>query len=69
MEAAKPSSLDDFLFDLRGYLVIEQAAAPDLVTASGRGVTPRSGRRSQSSVLQVSLRLVLTRFGRGWRRR
>ena len=31
MEAAKPSSLDDFLFDLRGYLVIEQAAAPDLV--------------------------------------
>ena len=31
MEPKKPSALDDFLFDLQGYLVVEQAAEPELV--------------------------------------
>lgn len=31
MEPQTPTSLDDFLFDLRGYLVLEQAVAPDLL--------------------------------------
>src|SRR3954449_8143252 len=28
---ATPTELDDYLFDLRGYLVLQQALAPDLV--------------------------------------
>lgn len=31
MEPRTPTALDDFLFDLRGYLVLEQAVAPDLL--------------------------------------
>ncbi len=31
MAIASPSALDDFLFDLRGYLVLKQAVEPDLV--------------------------------------
>jgi len=31
MEARQPTALDDFLFDLRGYLVIEQAVEPALI--------------------------------------
>ena len=27
----QPTALDDFLFDLRGYLILEQAVAPDLL--------------------------------------
>ncbi|MCX6380346.1 MAG: phytanoyl-CoA dioxygenase family protein [Armatimonadetes bacterium] len=33
MESRFPSALDDFLFDLRGYLVLENAVAPDLLSA------------------------------------
>jgi len=31
VEAAKPSPLDDYLFDLRGYLILRNVIAPDLV--------------------------------------
>jgi hypothetical protein len=31
MEARTPSALDDFLFDLRGYLILERAISPDLL--------------------------------------
>ena len=31
MEARQPSALDDFFFDLRGYLVLKQAAEPELI--------------------------------------
>jgi ectoine hydroxylase-related dioxygenase (phytanoyl-CoA dioxygenase family) len=31
MEPRTPTALDDFLFDLRGYLVLQQAVAPDLL--------------------------------------
>ncbi len=31
MAIASPSALDDFLFDLRGYLVLKQVVEPDLV--------------------------------------
>jgi hypothetical protein len=31
--AENPTALDDFLFDLRGYLILEQAVAPDLIDA------------------------------------
>src|SRR6266508_1448003 len=31
MEARHPSALDDFFFDLRGYLVLKQAAEPELI--------------------------------------
>ncbi len=31
MAIASPSALDDFLFDLRGYLVLKQAVEPDLL--------------------------------------
>jgi hypothetical protein len=30
-----PTALDDYLFDLRGYLILEQALEPDLVDALG----------------------------------
>jgi ectoine hydroxylase-related dioxygenase (phytanoyl-CoA dioxygenase family) len=33
MELRKPTALDDFFFDLRGYLVLEQAIEPELVDA------------------------------------
>ena len=31
MEARQPTPLDDFLFDLRGYLVLKNAVEPELV--------------------------------------
>ena len=31
MEAMRPTPLDDFLFDLRGYLILKQAVEPELV--------------------------------------
>src|SRR5215203_5169699 len=31
MEARTPSALDDFFFDLRGYLVLKQAVEPELL--------------------------------------
>jgi ectoine hydroxylase-related dioxygenase (phytanoyl-CoA dioxygenase family) len=31
METRKPSELDDFLFDLRGYLILKNAVEPELV--------------------------------------
>jgi ectoine hydroxylase-related dioxygenase (phytanoyl-CoA dioxygenase family) len=31
VEARKPTPLDDFLFDLRGYLILENAVEPDLL--------------------------------------
>ena len=33
MQLRSPSALDDFLFDLRGYLVLEQAVDPELLDA------------------------------------
>lgn len=33
METRKPSALEDFLFDLRGYLILENAIEPDLLDA------------------------------------
>ena len=33
MESRQPTPLDDFLFDLRGYLILKQAVEPDLVDA------------------------------------
>ena len=33
---ARPSALDDYLFDLRGYLVIEKAVGPDLLARLNR---------------------------------
>ena len=36
MDPRHPSALDDFLFDLRGYLVLKQAAEPDLLDALNR---------------------------------
>lgn len=33
MEPRTPTPLDDFLFDLRGYLILERAVAPDLLAA------------------------------------
>jgi phytanoyl-CoA dioxygenase PhyH len=31
--AAQPSAMDDYLFDLRGYIILEQAVEPELVDA------------------------------------
>src|SRR5688500_10226323 len=31
METRVPSALDDFLFDLNGYLILKNAAGPDLL--------------------------------------
>ena len=33
MEDKKPNALDEYLFDLRGYLIVEQAMDPELVDA------------------------------------
>lgn len=33
MEPRKPTPLDDFLFDLRGYLILEKAVEPELVAS------------------------------------
>jgi ectoine hydroxylase-related dioxygenase (phytanoyl-CoA dioxygenase family) len=33
MDARTPTALDDFLFDLRGYLILENAVGPELVAA------------------------------------
>jgi ectoine hydroxylase-related dioxygenase (phytanoyl-CoA dioxygenase family) len=33
MQPAQPTALDDFLFDLRGYLILKQAAEPELLDA------------------------------------
>ena len=38
MALASPSALDDFLFDLRGYLVLKQAVEPDLVDDLNRAI-------------------------------
>jgi ectoine hydroxylase-related dioxygenase (phytanoyl-CoA dioxygenase family) len=38
MEPRQPTPLDDFLFDLRGYLVLKQAADRDLIDALNRAV-------------------------------
>ena len=36
MKARHPSALDDFFFDLRGYLILENAVEPDLLDALNR---------------------------------
>jgi len=38
MAIASPSALDDFLFDLRGYLVLKQAVEPELVDDLNRAI-------------------------------
>ncbi|MGQ0605036.1 MAG: phytanoyl-CoA dioxygenase family protein [Anaerolineales bacterium] len=38
MNSTQPSSLDDFFFDLRGYLVLKQAITPELVAALNAGI-------------------------------
>ncbi len=38
MEPRQPSALDDFLFDLRGFLILEQAAEPELVDDLNRTI-------------------------------
>jgi hypothetical protein len=38
MEARTPSALDDYLFDLRGYLILEQALSADEVAALDAGL-------------------------------
>ena len=38
MAEAKPSPLEEYLFDLRGYLVIEQATGPALVDAINQAI-------------------------------
>jgi ectoine hydroxylase-related dioxygenase (phytanoyl-CoA dioxygenase family) len=38
MEPTKPSALDDFMFDLHGYLILKQAVGPELVGALNRAI-------------------------------
>ena len=38
MEARHPTALDDFLFDLRGYLILKQAVEPELVDDLNRAI-------------------------------
>lgn len=38
MDARNPSALDDFFFDLRGYLVLKQAAEPELIDDLNRAI-------------------------------
>src|SRR3954451_21393966 len=38
MEPRQPTALDDFLFDLRGYLVLKQAVEPELVDDLNRTI-------------------------------
>ena len=38
MEPAYPTPLDDYLFDLRGYVVIKNAAEPELVDELNRAI-------------------------------
>jgi ectoine hydroxylase-related dioxygenase (phytanoyl-CoA dioxygenase family) len=38
MEARHPSALDDFFFDLRGYLVLKHAAEPELIDDLNRAI-------------------------------
>jgi ectoine hydroxylase-related dioxygenase (phytanoyl-CoA dioxygenase family) len=38
MEARNPSALDDFFFDLRGYLILKQAVEPELVDDLNRAI-------------------------------
>lgn len=38
METRQPTPLDDFLFDLRGYLVLRNAVQPDLVDRLNRAI-------------------------------
>jgi ectoine hydroxylase-related dioxygenase (phytanoyl-CoA dioxygenase family) len=38
MPAREPTPLDDFLFDLRGYLVLEQAVEPELLDELNRAI-------------------------------
>jgi len=36
MPPKEPTPLDDFLFDLRGYLILENAVEPELLDALNR---------------------------------
>src|SRR4051794_41872689 len=38
MEPRQPTALDDFLFDLRGYLILKQAAEPELLDDLNRAI-------------------------------
>ena len=38
MEPRDPSALDDFFFDLRGFLILKQAVEPELVAALNRSI-------------------------------
>ncbi len=38
MEQRQPTALDDFLFDLRGYLILKQAVEPELVNDLNREI-------------------------------
>src|SRR5512145_3127438 len=38
MEARHPSALDDFFFDLRGYLVLKHAVEPELIDDLNRAI-------------------------------
>ena len=38
MDARQPTALDDFLFDLRGYLILKQAVEPELVDSLNRAI-------------------------------